>query len=409
MSSWGWVDFSSEDRARMRNVLAAVKDKLTLDELGIGQLRDVYSELLFPGFSTIQTRSRYFLAIPKILRDWADLTPAARRRTPLASYLHEQEDKLTRHLVDSYKALKCKPEGVIGHTVVDKGGVQRRPSSTYWNGLRTFGIVRCDQSLAEFCREWGADGQFADRVSTDEGLDDEEHSPTDVLRPPDSKGGWREGLTLDLTKDEAIFLTDRFKMGGQRGIAVTGQVLETKQVPAALRCEDFEAFAAWARSNPRLDSRCKELVCKASRFSLFLEGAHIVFNRLMATRLQHTPLKQATLRKWDAWQDKRKAERVFHPHAVAEWTSVLALSDRQVRLRCEDFLRQWNHAISEGWTLARLEILVEHRALETKDDRSLLRRTHGLPRNAEWFGMEALDFRWGTAHRMLSDIHKAPK
>ena len=409
MSTWGWIDFSSEDRARMRNVLAAVKDKATLDELGIGQLRDLYSELLFPGFSTIQTRSRYFLAIPKILRDWADHTPASRRRTPLASYLHEQENKLTRHLVDSYHSLKRKPEGVIGHTVVEKGGVQRRPSSTYWNGLRTFGIVRRDQSLAEFCREGGADGQFADRVSTDEGLDDEEHSPTDVLRPPDSNGGWREGLTLDLTKDEAIFLAGRFKMGGQRGIAVTGQLLETKLVPAALRCEDFEAFAAWARPNPRLDPRCAELVGKAWRFSLFVEGAHIVFNRLMAARLQHKPLKQSTLRKWDEWREKCRTERVFHLGAVAEWTSVLALSDRPVRLKCEDFLGQWNQAISEEWTLSRLETLVERRALDTKDNRSLLRRTSGLPRNAEWFGMEALDFRWGTAQRMLRDIHEAVK
>lgn len=393
----------------MRAVLAAVKDKATLDELGIGQLRDLYSELLFPGFSTIQTRSRYFLAVAKILRDWADQTPAARRRMPLAIYLHEQENKLTRHLVDSYEALGRKPKGVIGHTVVDKGGVQRRPSSTYWSGLQKFGIVRRDQSLVEFCREWGADGQFADRVSADEGLDDEEHSPTDVLRPPDSKGDWRKGLTLDLTKDEAIFLAGCFKVGGQRGIAVTGQLLQTKQVPAALRCEDFEAFAAWARSNSRLDPRCAELVTKAWRFSLFVEGAHIVFNRLMAARLQHAPLKQSTLRKWDEWREKSKKERVFHLGAVAEWTSVLAFSDHPVSLKCEDFLDQWNQAISEGWSFARLENLVERRALDTKDSRSLLRRTSGLSRNAKWFGMEALDFRWGTARRMLRDIHEAPK
>jgi hypothetical protein len=230
-----------------------------------------------------------------------------------------------------------------------------------------------------------------------------------VLRPPDSKGGWREGLTLDLAKDEAIFLAGRFKMGGQRGIAVTGQLLETKQVPPALRCEDFEAFAAWARPNPRLDPRCAELVGKAWRFSLFVEGAHIVFNRLMAARLQHTPLKQSTSRKWDDWQEKRKAERVFHPHAVVEWTSVLALSDRRGRLKCEDFLTQWNQAISEGWSMPRLEGLIQRRAYDTKDKRSLLQRTNGLPRNAKWFGMEALDFRWGTAQRMLRDIHEAQK
>ncbi len=71
----------------------------------------------------------------------------------MKKYLQDAEDDLAGHLVDSYKALGRKPEGVIGHTMVDKGGVLRWPSSTYWSGLRTFGIMRRDQSLAEFCRE----------------------------------------------------------------------------------------------------------------------------------------------------------------------------------------------------------------------------------------------------------------
>lgn len=65
MSSLGWVDFSSEDRTRVQEVLALLKQPGTLDELGIGQVRDAFSDLLFPGFSTIQTRARYFLAVPK--------------------------------------------------------------------------------------------------------------------------------------------------------------------------------------------------------------------------------------------------------------------------------------------------------------------------------------------------------
>jgi len=50
----------------VQNVLALLKEPGTLDELGIGQVRDAFADVLFPGFSTIQTHARYFLAIPRI-------------------------------------------------------------------------------------------------------------------------------------------------------------------------------------------------------------------------------------------------------------------------------------------------------------------------------------------------------
>lgn len=40
----------------------------TLDELGIGSIRDTFSDELFPGTSTIQTRARYFLFVPWIMQ-----------------------------------------------------------------------------------------------------------------------------------------------------------------------------------------------------------------------------------------------------------------------------------------------------------------------------------------------------
>ena len=409
MIEWGWVDFSSEDRARARNVLASVKDQGTLDELGIGQLRDLYSDLLFPGFSTIQTGARYFLAVPKILRDWAEEKPAKRGRKPLAAYLQQTEDELTRQLVGNYKALGLKPEGVIGHTVVDDGGVQRRPSSTYWNGLRTFGIVRTDRSLAEFCRQWGADSTFTQGVSADEGLDDELPSLSDVMRPPDANGAWPEGLTLALTKKEAAFLADRFMSGGLPQVAVASQLLRTRQLAAALPCADFSAFATWAAINARLDRHCRDVIDKARRFSLGIEGAHIIFNCVMARNLNHGPLKESAAFKWEQWHARCKDASVFHQQAAQEWASAAELGDRPIRLKCEDFLARWNQAMCEGWTLRRLEDLIENRALDTKKNRSLLRRTSSISGDGKWFGMEALNFRWGTARRMLKDINEASR
>ena len=38
-----------------------------LDELGIGLIRDGFSDLFFPGTSTIQTRAKYFFIVPYAL------------------------------------------------------------------------------------------------------------------------------------------------------------------------------------------------------------------------------------------------------------------------------------------------------------------------------------------------------
>ena len=63
-SSVGWLDHSAKDSQRMRELISAFGDRQSIDNLGIGIVRDSISEQLFPGISTIQTRARYFFFIP---------------------------------------------------------------------------------------------------------------------------------------------------------------------------------------------------------------------------------------------------------------------------------------------------------------------------------------------------------
>lgn len=63
-STIGWLDQSEEQQRKMREVIALFAEPGTVDELGIGVVRDAFSDLLFPGLSTVQTRIRYFLFVP---------------------------------------------------------------------------------------------------------------------------------------------------------------------------------------------------------------------------------------------------------------------------------------------------------------------------------------------------------
>ena len=52
----------------MQRAIALFQEADTVDELGVGTIRDAFADELFPGTSTIQTRLRYFLIVPWVYR-----------------------------------------------------------------------------------------------------------------------------------------------------------------------------------------------------------------------------------------------------------------------------------------------------------------------------------------------------
>jgi hypothetical protein len=63
-SSFTWLDYSEQERRKMLDAIRLFKDQNTVDELGIGTVRDTFADLFFPGTGTVQTRARYFLFVP---------------------------------------------------------------------------------------------------------------------------------------------------------------------------------------------------------------------------------------------------------------------------------------------------------------------------------------------------------
>ena len=51
----GWVDFSKTERDKVVSILRLLGTQTALDELGIGTVRDAFSDMFFPGISTLQT------------------------------------------------------------------------------------------------------------------------------------------------------------------------------------------------------------------------------------------------------------------------------------------------------------------------------------------------------------------
>lgn len=129
-SSLSWLDYSEHERRQMLDVIDLFKEHTTRDELGIGSIRDGFAEMLFPGTSTVQTRARYFLFIPWM---YQHLERKGVNPESITNKARQQEIQLIYALANS-----ADTEGVIGIDV--REGLQRLPSSIYWQGLETWGI-----------------------------------------------------------------------------------------------------------------------------------------------------------------------------------------------------------------------------------------------------------------------------
>lgn len=132
MSQIGWVNFGRHEAEAVQALIGALTDSDARDELGLGTIRDGFSDLLFPGTSTVQTRLRYFVLLPGLFQK------AAAQGGDAARALREVETQLIKDFDD----LRVKPDvdlkGLIGSEV--KGALKRMPSAVYWSGLGAWQI-----------------------------------------------------------------------------------------------------------------------------------------------------------------------------------------------------------------------------------------------------------------------------
>ena len=146
-AGFGWIDFSEEHRDRVFSVVDLLSAEGSVDELGIGVIRDAIADWLFPGVSTIQTHPKYFIIIPQILLSYLKKFHNKEKLPILKDYVHEQEKRIMHQLSKNYNY--AEGNGIIGVNVSrNNGELARYPTSVYWNGLRKHGIINTKLSFS---------------------------------------------------------------------------------------------------------------------------------------------------------------------------------------------------------------------------------------------------------------------
>jgi hypothetical protein len=407
MSELGWIDFSSTDRERVAQLLAMLAEPGTLDELGIGQIRDAFSESLFPGFSTIQTRARYLIAVPQIFQDYFNLPRKERSRTPLTAYLREAEHRLAQHLVDNHADQESDELGIIGRTLVGKGGASRLPSSIYWNGLRQLELVRSKKSLTEFCRQ-AYDSEHAVLLAD---LHEEGNDATDAARVrkvvktgPEYGAQWMVNARIPLTQREATFLQTHIRHAPAMRNSVPAQLIEHGLLSDALGGSygTFAQLSGWLKQEDKMSPACRRALALAQDFSHVMEGAQLRLDCLIARRFDDAEPIRACEAAYAQWREKIDEERVLHEDAADQWIAFLP-STVALRPLSKNFVRNWSRLLLAAAPVGELDKAVRQQALDNKKSRSILKRS--LDKSFQP-GTHALDYRWLQAKRILGDIEE---
>ena len=405
-SSFTWLDSSEQDRRRVLEVIDLFSQPGTLDELGIGGIRDALADRLFPGTSTIQTRAAYFLLVPWLYRD---LEARGTTAGEIGEKLRLSEYRLSQALAECEGA----GAGVIGSQA---GRHLKRPASgVYWGGLGVWGIRRFDGSQAQYHRSVDRlrSAQQAWRTAR-AGSDEAPPAPAWDLHLPDAPAGFPREASFTLRRRDARYLQERIR--ARAGGSLLGYLIdEGAEAPWVAMPWEHPAV-------PRLPARLRALLEHARLLSEAHHGAALLYNLMLAEALAGNGGGDSQAAEWsETYRDR-----------LAEWAAILG--ERMDALRTWDRRGLWEHVESQNPQVLRaghrhrefverwLECLVSlphpgavvsdsaarelicARELEVKRGRARLAHREYLERWGGQSGANPLDYRWGTAQTMVSDI-----
>ena len=394
-STLTWLDLTASDRDRMRQVLDLFKEQGTVDEMGLGSLRDALSEDLFPGTSTIQTRLRYVLFVPWIYRQLEARRTAA---SNVSTQLRKAELDLIGPLLKNGRS-----KGAIGERA--RGSLARQPSSVYWTALVRWGLFLHERPQGWYHTHFTGllHGRSAEETADDPGVI-RSRQPNWHPRMPDPPPEFPYEASFDLTREEAAFLQGRLE-DRCAGTLLAWLAREGSDAPSdGCFWDDGAATSAPADLRHTIEL--------ARRFSLHVEGMPLLYNLLLAER-RHSehggdeePIEQYR-QEIDEWAAGEAVENFYDPGEL--WTFAASRQVRVPRLR-RHFVEAWSTRLPQIGPAAIADdrglcTLIESRERQLKGPRA---RLHNPARLLDWsgrVGVGRMNFRWHRVRQILLDLH----
>lgn len=383
-------------------VIRLFEEKGTVDEIGIGSVRDALSDGLFPGTSVLQTRARYFFFIPWIYLD-------LERRQIESERVAKEARRLEIGLIEPLLASEDNA-GTIGRLARHR--LRQLPSASYWSGLHAWGLKPSEQSQDQYHRSLNARYQLRDVAELD---DDGQPLDSPLQRSwhaglPKPPAGFPKGeLSFGLTRNEAEYLHER----------IATRCKGTLLAHLVDACEPTDPVDfVWAHpAQRRFPTEVNRRLEHARCFSEAILGAALLYNLMLAEKgvekAQTGREEQVEFYRgeFEAWTGlitgRRSALSAWDRDAF--WALVLELNPR-IPLPTRLFIDTWLRLALEG-DLATLMQIPQARRLIRDRERAIkgrLARLENMEALARWRGASGafqLDYRWNpNVYRIVTDI-----
>ena len=410
ISELGWIDFSDTDKQKVMKVIEMLQPDGTVDELGVGIIRNALSDAMFPGITTIMTRAKYFFIVPRILQTYISKPP---RNITVREYLRQEENEIMQTL--SVQNSYMDNIGVIGISVAKQNQflpqrqweeLIRKPSTIYWNGIRTYKIYIGDLSLANLLDALESKSihgstlgyQAAEGETSDDR--DAEIAEKFIFSLPDYDKNWKSELTIDLAPEEADFL--KHKIIDLYPEILLSKVLKSKDaIKDFLKSKSFQDMCDMPFVK-LLPDKNQAIIYTSRDFWQIMFGAHIRYNCILHSRHGFEEFKNRCDKLWNEWIDTMKVFNWDTFNRELMWQ--IAKQHGVVKIFTENFINQWMDKIkNQDFNTVELDTMIEKQESKNKTSRSKLRLQND-EKYDKWIGIRNMDFRFGNVQTIIGDI-----
>ena len=389
-SALTWLDYSERDRRRALDVIDLFRETGTVDELGLASVRDSFSDLFFPGTSTIQTRACYFLLVP-----WTFLRLERLRVTSSKAEARARQEELR---LNSRLLARDDTRGVFG----SQAGMtlKRLPSEVYWGGLGSWGIRTFPGHMWAYFRSLDGFYRRGDRFQSTPHDPEGRSAPPANWHPhlPAPPSGFQNGnVSVVLRRQDAEYLRDRIQARHPDSLLA---VLAGRADPA-----DLDANQPWQLSRlSEVSPVLREQLRDAEMFAVCMQGAALLYNLMLAELQKHEGRRDTYRGELQAWAGDFEALGSDLPGWKLDgvWRVVRA-QGRSVGYPTRTFVETWIATLQQGGSEAvvrdnaRVRALVRDRETQLKRGRARL----ASPRHLELWGGRSgtgrLNYRWGES------------
>lgn len=398
----GWVDYSRQERETIKELLKVLGESSSLDELGVGIVRDSISDLLYPGTSVLHTRAKYYILIPELFKKAmkSGLTTGSEVRRLIDSD-QDAIARVLRRAIDEETGTKA--AGIIGGR--SDRAVKMKPTRIYWNALRTAGIL-CNPSLSydDACSAVAGYNKRKQNIELKTESEDEGNDALDALSGSfilfnapckQSIENFMQNPTLYLSRDEAVYLKEQFLRVPIMKNTLMEYCLKTNSSFLGQALGDIEEL-------PNMSDELKNRLSLAKEFSNFIYGTYIVYNLLFWENggdYATDDVKGKIEERYKLW----KEANIGLPHR--EEILSLVIGHQQYKAALRDFLIKFEVAVNSNISAICSD---EEKTIVKGRERFCKREKAKIGRDYPFGEIQTvpMNYRHGTGQTIISDILK---